>query len=324
VRVGKVLIPMLLKGVAYGAAGMLGGHIAVKTVSDAAEKVAEEAGDEAANALTERLEDLEKRHAEVASFRSELAEFAKQQSNPVIVLVDELDRCRPSFAVHVLERIKHFFDVSNVVFVLLMSRLQLEAAIKGIYGTGVDSSAYLQKFLTLTLSLPKRVTTGWDDDDHSRRLLAQLAARLGYQNSDALRGFTNSLAIFAAALGMSIRDLERSMVYYGLAGQVGVSAPLVAYLIALRVCKPELFAELRRGGEAAHRKGAAFARTLIQQAGSESTIPELIFDAHEAVYSDLTKWEPSRASSYKHIAGMGGSPESVWNRWLKRLDLSVR
>ena len=40
-----------------------------------------------------------------------------ESNHPLIFIVDELDRCRPTFAIELLERVKHIFDVPRLVFV---------------------------------------------------------------------------------------------------------------------------------------------------------------------------------------------------------------
>lgn len=65
---------------------------------------------------------------------------------PAFILIDELDRCRPSYAVEMLETIKHIFDIPRVVFVLATDTEQLQHAIKVIYGGGFDAKAYLRRF----------------------------------------------------------------------------------------------------------------------------------------------------------------------------------
>lgn len=71
----------------------------------------------------------------------------------LIVIVDELDRCRPNFALDILEVLKHFFSIKGVVFVLFNHRGQIEQSIKHIYGT-TSPQLYLQKFFDISANLP--------------------------------------------------------------------------------------------------------------------------------------------------------------------------
>ncbi|WP_284719846.1 KAP family P-loop NTPase fold protein [Psychrobacter pocilloporae] len=74
--------------------------------------------------------------------------------NPVILLIDELDRCRPDFAVMMLETIKHVFDVKNVQIILITNAEQLKATIKHSYGSETNSHDYLYKFFKYQINLP--------------------------------------------------------------------------------------------------------------------------------------------------------------------------
>lgn len=78
-----------------------------------------------------------------------LAEVLKQNLDknlPVIVLIDELDRCRPNYAIEMLEVIKHFFTTEQFVFVVATDTEQLKQSIKSVYGAEFDSSNYLKRF----------------------------------------------------------------------------------------------------------------------------------------------------------------------------------
>ena len=92
-------------------------------------------------------------------FKESLAKLAtkvrEKQKFPLTIIVDELDRCRPDFALGLLERIKHLFDVKDVVFVLLVNRNQIENYIRTVYGSG-DAEAYLLKFGNLFVDLPNQ------------------------------------------------------------------------------------------------------------------------------------------------------------------------
>jgi hypothetical protein len=74
-------------------------------------------------------------------------------SNPAFVFIDELDRCRPSYAVEMLETIKHIFDIPGVVFVVATDTEQLQHAVKAIYGVGFDARVYLSRFFNSRFSL---------------------------------------------------------------------------------------------------------------------------------------------------------------------------
>lgn len=73
---------------------------------------------------------------------------------PLVIIVDELDRCIPSYAIKVLERLHHIFDgVKNVVLIVVMDKSQLEHSIESIFGPKVDTDRYFKKFFDVTLRL---------------------------------------------------------------------------------------------------------------------------------------------------------------------------
>lgn len=82
-----------------------------------------------------------------------LALKAATESNELVIFLDELDRCRPSFAVEVIEKIKHVFDIPGITFVLVANNEQLVAAINNIYGELIDAEDYINKFVKLTIRL---------------------------------------------------------------------------------------------------------------------------------------------------------------------------
>ena len=73
--------------------------------------------------------------------------------------MDELDRCRPSYAVQLLERIEHYFINERITFVFSVNLEQLQHTIKNFYGNDFDACRYLDRFFDLRLSLPPINTT---------------------------------------------------------------------------------------------------------------------------------------------------------------------
>lgn len=70
-----------------------------------------------------------------------------------VFIVDELDRCRPDFALSVLEVIKHFFDVDGVHFVLGVHLAALKNTVRARYGNSLDAEKYLGKFISVGITL---------------------------------------------------------------------------------------------------------------------------------------------------------------------------
>lgn len=96
------------------------------------------------------------------------------EKHPTIIFIDELDRCRPNFAIKMLENIKHIFDINNLQFVLVANLNQIRSSIKHCYGDSVNSKSYLDKFLGFTFGLPQTIPMSNQIDvscSHYKRLL---------------------------------------------------------------------------------------------------------------------------------------------------------
>ena len=107
--------------------------------------------------LLERSDDAATHRASsVKEFQDSLRQLACSipSDGPLVVIVDELDRCRPEYAVSMLETIKHFFETDGVVFVLALNRKQLDHSAKVLYGSPSDPDSYFGKFFDIELRLP--------------------------------------------------------------------------------------------------------------------------------------------------------------------------
>lgn len=96
--------------------------------------------------ISELLDRKEKTHKLLDAY---IADTEKR----LIFIIDELDRCKPSFAVNLLEIIKHYFSDRNVVFVLAVDSSQLVHTVRKYYGQGFNAEAYLNRFFDYTISL---------------------------------------------------------------------------------------------------------------------------------------------------------------------------
>ena len=107
----------------------------------------------------EQVDRYENAKKSIRSFRESLHDFAEsitddKNKKPLVFIIDELDRCRPSFSIEVLEKAKHFFNVNNIIFVLGADKEQLGSAIKAVYGEGLNVNGYLRRFIDFDYVLP--------------------------------------------------------------------------------------------------------------------------------------------------------------------------
>jgi len=113
----------------------------------------------ASEAVKHLIEEHEAKSDSIKSLKESVGEWVdaakghRGLSYPAFVFIDELDRCRPSYAVEMLETIKHVFDIPGVVFVVATDTEQLQHAVKAIYGEGFNAKVYLGRFFNSRFSL---------------------------------------------------------------------------------------------------------------------------------------------------------------------------
>lgn len=162
VKTGKILARATLK------IGIRAGTFGAGKAEDF-EGLADAVADDAASLFDEHIGEMitkQKQHkSTLAAFKDSLSSLPKLlapiseeersaiAAKPLIFIIDELDRCRPDFALQILERMKHFFAVPNVHFVLGTNLKQLSNSIATCYGPNIDADLYLQKFVHLVFHL---------------------------------------------------------------------------------------------------------------------------------------------------------------------------
>lgn len=157
------------------------------------------------------LKDHEQAEQNLKSLQILLATLAKEQ--PMIIFIDELDRCRPDFSVQMLEVIKHTFNVENVKFILVTNSNQLKAAINHAYGASIDATRYLDKFIKFTIKLPEKVISqSYDPKLASIEYFDQLVQNSSILNTTQLNASGTSVFHFTHKLiqtkKLSLREVE--------------------------------------------------------------------------------------------------------------------
>ena len=140
------------------------------------------------------------------------------EGKPIVFIIDELDRCRPDFALELIEQVKHLFSVPKITFLLVTNKSQLEEVIKSKYGSGIQSSLYLQKFITIWFSLPRRNSLDRHSIDDGNIYLNELLERVkdGTENPKL---HEHAIAVLEALIRLnkiSFRQIERVISYYSI------------------------------------------------------------------------------------------------------------
>ncbi len=114
----------------------------------------------------------------------------------LLFIIDELDRCKPDFAIKFLETIKHYFYTEDTVFILSTNIEQLENIVKSYYGSNFDSGRYLEKFFDASINLREV-----DIDGYYNRLY-EVGGSSYYRISMPKK--------IAKAFGLSMREINKN------------------------------------------------------------------------------------------------------------------
>ena len=188
----RAALPAAVKMATYGIVDV--GPASERVVGDALAKFAE-------GGLARFDEDAQC----MAKFKECLQDLAAQcEDKPLQVIVDELDRCRPTYAVDLLETIKHAFDVDKLLFVLAVNRRQLDRSATTLYGASLDPESYFRRFFDVELSLPEA---------HRKNVVRHLLQGHGLSDNDVA---ADMLADFLAASPYGIRVMMQTLHRYAL------------------------------------------------------------------------------------------------------------
>lgn len=155
--------PALAKGVLKKITGVDVGVIQEVIDSEALADAAEKAVEKLIDSNRETLNSI-------TSFKTTFHRMIKKASEavagssgakPTYIFIDELDRCRPTFAIELLERIKHLFDVSDCKFIIATDTPQLSHAVRAVYGSGFGSEKYLKRFFDAEFTLDNSDINSW-------------------------------------------------------------------------------------------------------------------------------------------------------------------
>lgn len=112
----------------------------------------------ATDILSDEIEEYAEKKKGLKDFKIDLEKYLTEidKEKPLIFIIDELDRCRPNYAVELLEQIKHLFSVPGIVFVLSIDKEQLGHAVRGFYGSEkIEADEYLRRFIDVEYTLPQ-------------------------------------------------------------------------------------------------------------------------------------------------------------------------
>ena len=197
--------------------------------------------DELAKSVADKIDNYNKNKKSVDKFRKELEKIAlkefEQNTKPMIIFVDELDRCRPDYAINLLERIKHFFNVQNIIFILGIDKEALSNSIKVIYGEQTDINGYLTRFIDLEYRLKR---------GSNEQYVNYLVDKYNFYTIFEKRNFRDTLLVeyqysdflkvviqVAVGFNLSLRDIEKIIVEIYMILKANISKYIYPYSLVM-------------------------------------------------------------------------------------------
>lgn len=246
------------------------------------------------------------------SFQQMIESITAKENLPLVVMIDELDRCRPSYAIELLEVAKHLFSVNGVMFVLAVNHLQLSHSVKMLYGQDFDAHGYLKRFIDVDFKLPSP-----ERQKFVSSLVDAFKINSNKSNSQADLDFETLQKLFVgffSSSNLSLREIAKAVNRFGLVlgslsdDQMWISSTVGVVLI-LRTINPVNFDRFCKG-EITDLK---FADAIFESAGAseirnqkEGVIFEntVIFGALEVSFPNKMYWDPNDSNLFQHYSIM--------------------
>ena len=236
-----------------------------------------EIGQVLASSAEDRMSSYRKEQEAVKEFREKLQDLAEtlaksEEGKPLVIVIDELDRCRPSYAIELLEVAKHLFTVEHIIFVLAVNRSELENSICALYGSGFDARGYLRRFFDVDFHLPEAARQPFIETllktikigDYFERT-KDPAAGQGYGDIKTL------LLAFFDAPDLSLRQIAQAihrlgLVFASLGSNQGAFAIPATVALILRTISPDMFRQFISGTVS----DVEVVKTIFNRSGAES------------------------------------------------------
>lgn len=177
------------------------------------------------------------------NYLSEATEWMKEEGNKLVVVIDELDRCKPTFAIQTLEIVKHIFDVDNVVFLFAVDIEQLSHSVSTVYGQEFDSVGYLCRFFDYISKLP---------NPNIEKFISHKLEEAGFdrQSKEIITVF-NYTCELVQRFNLSLRDIDTVMQSYKILNNTKLSEYEIVgarfvylFYLTLKYKKPDMYYEI--------------------------------------------------------------------------------
>ncbi len=245
IHIVKKGIPALIK---VGTAGVID-----------AEKILETEASKLTESLSkDLLSEYTKNKSAITEFKKNISTILSndgEDPTKLYFFVDELDRCRPTYAIELLERIKHLLNIDGVVFILAMDKEQLSHGVKAVYGNDFESIGYLRRFIDIEYSLPKAEPSDFIDQLYKTfQFDSFFEKRKGYRAFQyEVEHLKNVFKLIVKARSLSLREIEQlfskvNLVIHSTSENTYLYPALLTFLLVVKDFNMEVYQDYIREG----------------------------------------------------------------------------
>ena len=232
--------------------------------------------------------------------KTALIDAVVENAQKLVIFIDEMDRCRPTFAVELLESIKHYFEDDRIIFFISTNKAQLVHTISRYYGNDFDSSRYLNKFFDINLQLPLIDRNSYLNSigfsTQRSDWMIEFADELQTINYLSLRDCSNYFSRIFAANNSFPEERRHSLDY------VYMLIIMVPIICLFEIIDPVNKQRIINGDGLSILKNtlinSTVAKDLICQFAANAKLPDINFDSGFEIFSELylcAFGNPSRA-----------------------------
>ena len=120
-----------------------------------------------------------------------------ENKNRLLIIIDEIDRCKPTFAIDLLENIKHFYDDNRIIFLVTTNNKALASSVCKIYGENFEGALYLDRIFDINLELPNNYIQDYinaiDDRNSNSNYHFKVCRELAKENKMTMREYNRYL-----------------------------------------------------------------------------------------------------------------------------------
>lgn len=249
---GKVALTLLKAGTRVALKKATLGFIDENTVKDFQSEIdtlSSESADTLASFLQDRIKNRDREKYTFREFRDLLKNlpvniYGSESSKPIVFIIDELDRCRPDFAIEIIECIKHFFSIERIHFILSTHLHQIECSIKMLYGVH-DPQKYMEKFYNIKLHLPENRDKF---ESNAKKYIAHILKDMpgDSEGGNFAEHVIEDIGDLSRIYGLSFRSVERIATNIALCFACTTDkylrlTPILSVLATMRVVNPQLY-----------------------------------------------------------------------------------